>query len=120
MGCPPPSHAINRTKTSSELDCSDKPAAAKLPQPSCAGGGADANAGANPQPQHAGWACWAPNRPTHTHSTQRRLTQQISTHWPQFKVLRQRYAGTRFEERRQLHLPRNTRQQNGTPLSEWK
>ena len=35
----------------------------------------------------------------------RRLTQQISTHWPQFKALRQRYAGRRFEEQRQLHMP---------------
>ena len=26
-------------------------------------------------------------------------------HWAPFKVLRQRYAGTRFEEQRQLHLP---------------
>ena len=26
-------------------------------------------------------------------------------HWAPFKVLRQRYAGMRFEEQRQLHLP---------------
>jgi hypothetical protein len=25
--------------------------------------------------------------------------------WPQYKVLSQRYSGTRFEEQRQLHLP---------------
>ena len=36
---------------------------------------------------------------------QRRLTQQLSKEWPQYKALRQRYAGTRFEEQRQLHLP---------------
>jgi len=60
-----------------------------------------------------------PNQPTPI-PTQRCVTQQISTHWPQFKALRQRYAGTRFEERRQLHLPRNIRQQNRTPLSEWR
>jgi hypothetical protein len=37
--------------------------------------------------------------------SQRRLTQQLTAHWPQFKILRQRYAGTRFEEQRQLHMP---------------
>jgi hypothetical protein len=36
---------------------------------------------------------------------QRRLTQQSFKHWPQFNVLRQRHAGTRSEEQRQLHLP---------------
>ena len=45
-----------------------------------------------------------PNRPNPI-PTQRRLTQQLSAHWPQFTVLRQRYAGTHFEEQRQLHLP---------------
>jgi hypothetical protein len=37
--------------------------------------------------------------------SQRRLTQQLTKQWPQFKALRQHYAGTRFEEQRQLHLP---------------
>ena len=37
--------------------------------------------------------------------SQQRLTQQLIAHWPQFKALRQRYAGTRFEEQRMLHLP---------------
>jgi hypothetical protein len=37
--------------------------------------------------------------------SQRRLTQQLIAHWPQFKALRQRYAGTRFEEQRMLHMP---------------
>ena len=37
--------------------------------------------------------------------TQRRLTQQLSVHRPQFKALCQRCAGSRFEEQRQLHLP---------------
>ena len=37
--------------------------------------------------------------------TQRRVTEQLTKHWSSFKVLRQRYAGTRFEEQRQLHLP---------------
>ena len=37
--------------------------------------------------------------------SQRRLTQQLTRHWPQFKALRQHYASTRFEEQRQLHLP---------------
>ena len=45
-----------------------------------------------------------PNRPAAI-PTQRRLTQQLSKHWPQFKALRQRYAVTRFEGQRQLHLP---------------
>ena len=37
--------------------------------------------------------------------TQRRVTEQLTRHWAHFKALRQRYAGTRFEEQRQLHLP---------------
>jgi hypothetical protein len=37
--------------------------------------------------------------------TQRRVTEQLTKNWAPFKVLRQRYAGTRFEEQRQLHLP---------------
>ena len=37
--------------------------------------------------------------------TQRRVTEQLTKNWSSFKVLRQRYAGTRFEEQRQLHLP---------------
>jgi hypothetical protein len=37
--------------------------------------------------------------------SQRRLTQQLTAHWPEFKILRQRYAGTRFEEQSQLHMP---------------
>jgi hypothetical protein len=35
------------------------------------------------------------------------LSKRLSKHWPKFKVLRQHYAGTRFEEQRQLHLPQN-------------
>ena len=37
--------------------------------------------------------------------SQRRLTQQLTAHCPQFRILRQRYAGTRFEEQRQLLMP---------------
>jgi hypothetical protein len=37
--------------------------------------------------------------------SQRCLTQQLIAHWPQFKALRQRYAGTLFEEQLMLHLP---------------
>jgi hypothetical protein len=37
--------------------------------------------------------------------SQCRLTQQLSKHWTQFKVLHQHYTGTRFEEQRQLNLP---------------
>ena len=31
--------------------------------------------------------------------------QQLTKEWPQYKALRKRYAGTRIEEQRQLHLP---------------
>jgi hypothetical protein len=37
----------------------------------------------------------------YSHGSQRQLT----AHWPQFKILRQRFAVTRFEEQRQLHMP---------------
>ena len=37
--------------------------------------------------------------------TQKRVTEQFTKHWAPFKALRQRYAGTRFEEQRQLHMP---------------
>ena len=37
--------------------------------------------------------------------SQRRLTQQLTKHWPQLKAWRQHYASTRFEEQRQLPLP---------------
>ena len=33
------------------------------------------------------------------------LTHQLTTHLPQFKILRQRYASTLFEEQCQLHMP---------------
>ena len=109
--------------------------AAQPAPPSCAGGSAAANAGANPQPQPAGSqdnghgklvlpqlnrlreafkrsqvcppAYSSQDQPTRPRPTpsQRRLTQQLTKVWPQYKALRQRYAGTRFEEQRQLHLP---------------
>jgi hypothetical protein len=37
--------------------------------------------------------------------SQRHLTQQLTKEWPQYKALHQRFAGTRFEEHHQLHLP---------------
>jgi hypothetical protein len=37
--------------------------------------------------------------------THRSVTEQLTRNWSPFKVLRQCYAGTRFEEQRQLHLP---------------
>ena len=37
--------------------------------------------------------------------TQKRVTEQLTKHWTPFKALRQRYAGTRFEDQRQLQLP---------------
>ena len=33
------------------------------------------------------------------------LSWALTKHWVPFKALHQRYAGTRFEEQRQLHLP---------------
>jgi len=117
--------------------CTDQPAAAQPAPPSFAGGSAAANAGANPQPQHAGsqdsgngkLVLTQFNRlqealkrsqvslPASSSSqdqqptipspipSQRRLTQQLTKQWPQFKPLRQHNAGTRPEEQRQLHLP---------------
>ena len=57
--------------------------------------------------------------------TQRRVTEQLTKNWVPFKFLRQRYAGTRFEEQRQLHLPvvvvfRSTRPQSRTPSWGWR
>ena len=43
--------------------------------------------------------------PKPTIPTQKRVTQQLSTHWAPFKALRQSYAGSRFEQQLQLHLP---------------
>jgi hypothetical protein len=37
--------------------------------------------------------------------THHRATEQLTKNWAPFKVLRQCYASTRFEEQRQLHLP---------------
>jgi hypothetical protein len=37
--------------------------------------------------------------------THRRVTEQLTKNWAPFMALRQHYAGTRFEEQRQLHLP---------------
>ena len=37
--------------------------------------------------------------------THRRVNEQLTKNCAPFKLLRQRYAGTRFEEQRQLHLP---------------
>ena len=37
--------------------------------------------------------------------TQRRVTEQLTKNWAPFTALRQHYAGTRFDEQRQFHLP---------------
>jgi hypothetical protein len=37
--------------------------------------------------------------------TQRRVTEKFTKNWVPFKTLRQHYAGKRFEDQRQLHLP---------------
>ena len=36
------------------------------------------------------------------------LSWALAKHWVPFKALHQRYAGTRFEEQRQLHLPESS------------
>jgi len=46
-----------------------------------------------------------PTRGPNPIPSQRRLTQQLTQHWPQFKALRLHYASTRSEDQRQLHLP---------------
>ena len=61
---------------------------------------AGGSAGDNPQPHSQD----QPTRPRPIPS-QRRLTQQLTKEWPKYKALRQRSAGTRFAEQRQLHLP---------------
>jgi hypothetical protein len=48
--------------------------------------------------------------------SQRRLTQQLSRHWPQFKALRQHYAGTHFEEQCSSISSRSTRPRSRNPL----
>jgi hypothetical protein len=55
-------------------------------------------------PASSGTQDQQPTRPGPIPS-QCRLTQQLSKHWTQFKVLHQHYTGTRFEEQRQLNLP---------------
>ena len=121
-----------------QYDCTEQSAVAQPAQPSGAGGGAAANAGAHPQ-SHAGSQDngngklllpqldrlhlafkrsqvspsasstsqdqQSQHLPKSVIPTQRRVTEQLTKNWAPFKVLRQRYAGTRFEEQRQLHLP---------------
>ena len=43
--------------------------------------------------------------PSQQHLMQQLLMQQLTTHWPHFKSLRQRYDGMLFEEQRMLHIP---------------
>jgi hypothetical protein len=57
------------------------------------------------QPASSSYQDQQPTRRPSPIPSQRRLTQQLTKHWPQFKDLRQHYASTRFEEQRQLHLP---------------
>ena len=37
------------------------------------------------------------------------MTQQLTTHWPLFKALRQTFANTRFAQQLQLHLPQKVK-----------
>jgi hypothetical protein len=52
--------------------------------------------------------------------TQKRVTEHLTKHWASFKALRQRYAGTRFEEQRQLTCHRNTKPRPRTPPCAWR
>ncbi len=59
---------------------------------------------------HAGGLCGAllvlkKKCPTKDVGYQHRPSHVLTKHWAPFKALRQRYAGTRFEEQRQLHRP---------------
>jgi hypothetical protein len=59
-------------------------------------------------PQRLPALCSEDQQPTRRPSpipSQRCLTQHLTKQWPQFKALCQHYAGTRFEEQCQLHLP---------------
>ena len=114
----------------------------------CAGGSAAANAGANPQPQPAGSqdnghgklvlpqldllhetlkrsqvsppASSSQDQPTWPRPilSQCRVTQQLTKEWPQYKDLRQRCVGTRFEEHISSTCLRSTSPLSRTPLSE--
>ena len=114
-------------------DCTDQAAAAQPAMQSGAGCSSAANAGANPQPQPAGSqdkgqgklvllqlnheafkqsqvsppVSSSQDQPTRPRPilSQSCLTQQLTKEWPQYKALRQRYEGRRFEEQCQLHLP---------------
>ena len=117
-----------------DFDCTDQPAAVLPSQPGAGGAAAGAGAAQQPQsagPQdHGDGQLLLPqlNRlheaykrspvassassssqdqqpPKPTIPTQKRVTQQLSTHWASFKVLRQRYAGSRFAQQLELHLP---------------
>ena len=41
--------------------------------------------------------------------SQKRVTQQLTTHWPLFKALRQTFANTRFAQQLQLHQPQKVK-----------
>ena len=41
--------------------------------------------------------------------SQKHVTQQLTTHWPPFKALRQTFANTRFAQQLQLHLPQKVK-----------
>ena len=71
-----------------DYDCTEQPVANQPAQPS------GASTSQDQQPTASGPI-----------PSQRRLTRQLTAHWPPFKALRQRYAGTRFEEQRMLHMP---------------
>jgi hypothetical protein len=132
-GTPPLSASSSMcTRTSYSTMNADQPAAAQQAPPSDAGGSAGDNPQPQPagsqdngngklvlpqlnrlheafkrsqvSPPASSSSQDQPTRPRPIPS-QRRLTQQLTREWPQYKALRQRYAGTRFEEHRQLHLP---------------
>ena len=117
-----------------DFNCTDQPAAVLPSQPGAGGAAAGAGAAQQPQPagpqdngdgqlvlpqlnrlheaykrsqvaSSASSSSQDQQPPKPTIPTQKRVTQQLSTHWAPFKALRQSYAGSRFEQQLQLHLP---------------
>ena len=120
-----------------DFNCTDQPAAVLPSQPGAGGAAAGAGAAQQPQPagpqdngdgqlilpqlnrlheaykrsqvaSSASSSSQDQQPPKPTIPTQKRVTQQLSTHWAPFKALRQSYAGSRFEQQLQLNLPGST------------
>jgi hypothetical protein len=116
----PPLCTLNRLHGDllQQYDCTEQSAVVQPAQPSDATAcGAAANAGAHPQPHagsqdHGNGKLLLPQldclhlafkRPKSVIPTQCLVTEQLTKNWAPFNVLRQLYAGTRFEEKRCEH-----------------